>query len=499
MEVIARSGDPAPQNPGVIARLVGGGQPWFGDYWSGLRPDSPLRPERATFRDVLDRVARRSPARLAVLVFLGVIALFTLLLSMPWATASGQATRFVNALFTAVSAVCVTGLTVVDTGTYWSTYGQVVIMIAIKVGGFGVMTLASILGLAVSRRIGLTQRILTASETRTDRLGEVGSLIKVVIITTTTLELTVAAMLFPRFLALGEGAGEAAWHSLFYGISAFNNAGFVPTPDGLMPHVGDWMLDLPIILGVFIGALGFPVVLNVIDVWRRRHRGWGRWSLHTKLTITTSLCLVLLGWILIAAMEWTNPATFGDLSANESVLASLFAGTMPRSAGFSSVDVYSMNPATQLFTMALMFIGGGSASTGGGIKVTTLAVMLLAIRAEARGDKDIEAFGKRIPRDTLRIAIAVVCMGATLVLVSSLALLGLTDFTLDKVLFEAVSAFATCGLSTGITPYLPDAGKYLLCPLMFVGRIGTMTFGAALAMRDRRRVVRFPEERPIIG
>ena len=513
MEVFAQSGDPAPHHQGahphlgphlhphhgVISRLTGQAQPWFGEHRGPQRAPRPPTEERTTFRDLVDRVARRSPARLAVLVFLAVIAFFTLLLSAPWATTSGHATSFVNALFTAVSAVCVTGLTVVDTGTYWSMYGLVVIMIAIKVGGFGVMTLASILGLAVSRRIGLTQKILTASETKTDRLGEVGSLIRVVIITTTTLELAVAAMLFPRFMALSEHAGQAAWHSLFYGISAFNNAGFVPTPDGLVPHVGDWLLDLPIILGVFVGALGFPVVLNVIDVWRRRHRGWGRWSLHTKLTITTSLCLVLLGWVLIAAMEWTNPATFGGLPGDERALASLFAGTMPRSAGFRSVDIYSMNPATQLFTIALMFVGGGSASTGGGIKVTTLAVMLLAIRAEARGDKDIEAFGKRIPRDTLRIAIAVVFMGATLVFVSSMALLGLTDFSLNQVLFEVVSAFATCGLSTGITPDLPDAGKYLLCALMFVGRIGTMTFGAALAMRDRRRVVRYPEERPIIG
>ncbi|WP_461184258.1 TrkH family potassium uptake protein [Xylanimonas ulmi] len=447
----------------------------------------------------MDHAARHSPARLALTVFLGVCALFTVLLMAPWATASGRSVAFVDALFTAISAVCVTGLTVVDTSTYWSAWGLVVILLAIKVGGFGVMTLASILGLAVSRRIGLTQRLLTASETRTDRLGEVGSLVRVVIVTSTSLELAVAALLFPRFLALGESLGTSAWHALFYGISAFNNAGFVPTPHGLAPHVGDWLLDLPIILGVFVGALGFPVILNILSTRRKGQRTWTRWSLHTKLTIVTSAWLVLAGWVLLAGLEWNNPDTFGPLPVGQKLIASLFAGTMPRSGGFSTVDVGSMHEGTWLVTDALMFVGGGSASTGGGIKVTTLAVMLLAILAEARGDKDIEAYGRRIPRDTLRVAIAVVFMSATTVLLGSLALLEISGESLDVVLFEVISAFATCGLSTGLTADLPDAGKYVLCALMFVGRTGSMTFAAALALRDRRRIVRFPEERPIIG
>lgn len=450
-------------------------------------------------REVVDRAARQSPARLAVGVFLGVCGVFTVLLLAPWATTSGHSAPFVDALFTAVSAVCVTGLTVVDTGTFWSAWGLVVILTAIKVGGFGVMTLASILGLAVSRRIGLTQRMLTASETRTDRLGEVGSLIRVVIITATSLELAVALLLFPRFLLLGEPVGRAAWHSIFYGISSFNNAGFLPTTEGLAPYVGDWWLGVPIILGVFVGALGFPVILNILSTRRKSRWGWSRWSLHTKLTLVTSGVLVLAGSVLIGAMEWNNPATFGRLPFGDKLIASLFAGTMPRSAGLSTVDVGSMHESTWLVTDALMFVGGGSASTGGGIKVTTLAVMLLAIVAEARGDKDIEAYGRRIPRDTLRVAIAVVFLGATTVLVGSLALLGITGLSLDVVLFEVISAFATCGLSTGITAGLEPAGKLVLCVLMFVGRTGTMTFAAALALRDRRRIIRFPEERPIIG
>jgi Trk-type K+ transport system membrane component len=329
----------------------------------------------------------------------------------------------------------------------------------------------------------------------TNRLGEVGSLIRTIVITSTSFELFVAIMLFPRFWALGEPPGQAAWHGIFYGISAFNNAGFIPTPQGVMPYVSDWLLCAPLIIGVFMGSLGFPVILNIM----RHRRRASRWSLHTKLTLTMSSLLLGVGWVAFAAMEWGNPQTFGPLPVGGKLIASLFAGMMPRSTGFSTVDTGNMREGSWLITDALMFVGGGSASTAGGIKVTTLAVMLLAIRAEARGDRDVEAFGRRIPRDTLRQAVAVVFIGATMVLLASLALLEITGRSLDAVLFEVISAFATVGLSTGITPLLPDVAKYILILLMFLGRTGTMTFAAALALRDRRRVIRFPEERPIIG
>jgi Trk-type K+ transport system membrane component len=252
---------------------------------------------------------------------------------------------------------------------------------------------------------------------------------------------------------------------------------------------------LPIIVGVFVGSLGFPVILNV----GRRLREARRWNLHSKLTITTSVALVVVGSVLVAAFEWTNPRTFAPLGPSATALASLFAGVMPRSGGFSTVDIGDMHEGTWLLMDALMFVGGGSASTAGGIKVTTLAVMLLAIVAESRGDRDVEAYGRRVPRETLQVAIAVSLISATLVLVASLLLLAMTGDTLDRVLFEVISAFGTCGLSTGLTPELPTAAKYVLSVLMFVGRTGTMTLAAALALRNRRRVIRYPEERPIIG
>ena len=301
-------------------------------------------------------------------------------------------------------------------------------------------------------------------------------------------------MLFPRFLMFDEDVGEAAWHSVFYAISAFNNAGFVPTPYGLEPFVSDWWVLMPIIVGVFIGSLGFPVILNVA----RHLREPRRWSLHSKLTVTTSLGARGRGVGARRRVRVDQPGTSsrGPQRHRPRVAVRRRHATVGRLLdGRRRRDARGHLAAQD----ALMFVGGGSASTAGGIKVTTLAVMLLAILAEGRGDKDVEAYGRRIPREALQVAIAVSLVSATLVLVSSLLLLAMTGLTLDKVLFEVISAFATCGLSTGITPDLPDPAKYVLTVLMFIGRTGTMTLAAALALRNRRRVIRLPEERPIIG
>ncbi|HHW82310.1 MAG TPA: TrkH family potassium uptake protein [Actinomycetales bacterium] len=449
----------------------------------------------ARIRDWVDGIAERSPARLALLVFAGVIAIVTLLLSLPVATASGERAPFVDALFTATSAVCVTGLVTVDTAEYWSTFGQVVIMFGIAIGGLGVMTLSSILALTVSKHIGLTQRMLTAGETKTERLGEVGSLVRVVIVASLVVVGALTLVLFPRFLTLGESVGSAAWHALFMAESIFNNAGFVIMPEGLAPYAGDWWMNLPIFFGTFMGAVGFPVLLNVAHRWRTPRR----WALHTKLTLATYGILALGAGIAIPFFEWNNPATFGGLAFHEKILQGLVHSVSSRSSGLAPLPVSEMSESTWFLQDALMFVGGGSASTAGGIKVTTFAVLVLAILAEARGDKDVESFKRRIPYQTVRLAVAVAFLGSTLVGVSALLLLHFTDYGLDRVLYETISAFATCGLSTGITEHLPPAAKYVLVGLMYAGRTGTITVAAALAVRSNKRVIRMPEERPSIG
>ncbi|GAB3686576.1 potassium transporter TrkG [Angustibacter aerolatus] len=460
----------------------------------------PVRPHGAGgwLRSRLDAAARRSPARLALAVFAGAVLLVGAGLLLPGTTTSGERPRVVDALFTAASAVCVTGLTTVDTATYWSGGGQVVILLGVQAGGLGIITLASLLGMAVSRRLGLRQRLIAASETKALRLGEVGSLLRVVLAVTAGLELLLAVVLLPSFLVEGEGVGKALWHSVFYAVSAFNNAGFVVHEGGLERWSGDPFVLVPIALGVFVGSVGFPVLLTVGRALRQR-RGHRRWNLHTRLTLATTTILLGVSVVAIGVAEWSNPKTFGGMAIGRKLLDVLFAAVMPRSGGFATVDVGDMREPTWLLHDALMFVGGGSASTAGGIKVGTFAVLVLAAVAEARGDRDVEVFGRRVPPGSLRLAVTVLLAGATLVLVSTIALLAITGRTLDVVLFEVISAFSTCGLSTGLTAELPDSGKYLLTALMFLGRTGTMTLAAALALRERRRVIRLPEERPVVG
>ncbi|GAB2690457.1 TrkH family potassium uptake protein [Thalassiella azotivora] len=459
-------------------------------------PPAPRGRGLRHFRDVVDEAARRSPARLALGVFAAVVLLFTGLLLLPVATVDPGAASLADALFTATSAVCVTGLVTVDTAAYWSPFGQVVILVGIKVGGLGILTLASLLGLAVSRRLGLRQRLIAANETKAMRLGEVGTLLRTIVLVSTTCELVITAVLFPRFLLLGESVGNAAWHALFYGISAFNNAGFLSHEGGLPGEPSsDWWLSLPIALGVFVGSFGFPVLLVLVRRWRRP----STWDLHTRLTLWTTSILFGVTVLAFAVFEWTNPATLGPLSGGDRLLTVVFSSVMPRSGGFSVVDVGEMRETTWFVTDALMFVGGGSASTAGGIKVTTLAVLVLAAVAEARGDRDVETNRRRIPQATLRLAVTVTLAGSALVAVGTLALLAITGLSLDVVLFESISAFATVGLSTGITSGLPDEGKFVLSALMFLGRTGTITLAAALALREKSKMFRLPEERPIVG
>ena len=457
---------------------------------------APAR-HRSWLRGTLERAASRSPARLALVVFALVITVFVALLSLPAATAGPQRASFADALFTATSAVCVTGLVTVDTATYWSGFGHAVILLGIKVGGLGILTLASLLGLAVSRRLGLANRLIAASETKALRLGEVGSLLRIVVVTSTAIEAVVAAVLFPRFLVEGEGPLRALWHAVFYAVSAFNNAGFVVHEGGLARWGADPWITVPVAAAVFIGSLGFPVVLVLTQ-----NRGWrwpSRWPLHTKLTLVATTALLLISVVALVAFEWTNPRTLGAFPPAERALVAVFHAVMPRSGGFNVVDVGQMHETSWLVQDLMMFIGGGSASTAGGIKVGTLAVLVLAVVAEARGDRDVEAFGRRVPAGTIRLSVSVLLAGLAMVGTSTLALLAITGGRLDQVLFEVISAFATVGLSTGITGDLGTPGTLLLVVLMFTGRLGPITLASALALRARPRLYEFPQERPIIG
>lgn len=449
------------------------------------RPSHPLR-----------ELARTSPARAAALVFVLAAAVFSALLALPIATDDPGGTPLIDAIFTGVSAVTVTGLTTLDTASHWSLFGQIVILLGIQVGGLGIVTIALLLARAVTRQLGVQSKVFAQQSIGTSKLGEVGTLLRIVVLTTLTIEGALFLLLLPPFLLIEPNWWEAAGNALFYAISSFNNAGFSVHTGGLEPLAGNLFIVAPIAVGVFVGSFGFPVFLTLImQRWNRK-----RWTLHTKLTLSVTTALLVLGAIGWGASEWNNPGTIGAESPVEKVIHAVFASTMMRSGGFALTDTSASNSVTLLLTNALMFVGGGSASTAGGIKVTTLAVLFLAIIAEARGDKDLRVAGRSIPSESLRVAISVVFLGATLVLVAtSLILASNPGLSLERVLFEVISAFATCGLSVGLSAELDGFGKIVLSLIMLAGRIGPVGLAAALALKQRTLFYTLPEERPIIG
>jgi trk system potassium uptake protein TrkH len=442
-----------------------------------------------------NKLVTASPALLALVVILMVVLLFAGLLSLPMSAADGIASAPHDAIFTAASAVTVTGLVTVNTAEHWSFFGQVVILLGIQIGGLGIVTIALLLSRAVTRHLGVRGRILAQQGIGTTKLGEVQSLLKIVIVTSLALELALALILIPRFIIVEGSWSQGLWHGIFYAISAFNNAGFVTHTDGLLGFEGDYWILVPIMVGVFIGSFGFPIFLVLMIMkWH-----WRRWTLHTKLTLSTTSILLGVGAALWGLLEWSNSKTIGDMSVWDKIFHSIFASTMMRSGGFSLTDPSDSNAITLLATDALMFVGGGSASTAGGIKVTTIALLFLAILAEAKGDKHLMIFGRNIPEDALRVAISVTFLGATLVLGATGLIMLVSDAPLDRILFEVISGFATCGLSVGLSEELPPAGKYVLAALMFAGRVGPIGLASALAIRRRNLLFRYPEERPIIG
>lgn len=459
-------------------------------------------------RELVDDFTGRSPSRFAILIFSALILLFTLLFSLPIASSSGEWTALADSFFTAVSVICVTGLSTVDMATHWSVVGHVLVYIGVQIGAVGVLTLASILGMVISRRLGLRAKLMAASDSnpmrghrgpvaegQAVRLGEIGGMLVTVALSLIVIELGIAILLFPRMLIDGIPLGDAIWHSFYYSAMAFTNTGFTPNAEGLGTFANDyWFLSI-LMAGVFLGALGFPVIYAL-----KRHLFHTRfWSLHVKLTVLTTLILLFLGAGVFALLEYDNPLTFGELNASDTVFQSLFLSMMTRSGGFASIDIADLNGSSLLVADMLMFIGGGSASTGGGIKVTTLAVIFLAAAAEAKGSPDMEAFGRRVPPDVLRVALSVVLWGATIVALSCIVLLQMTKAPLDHVLFDTISAFGTVGLSTGLTADLENPAKYVLAMTMFLGRVGTVTLAAAVAAATTSKLYRRPEERPIVG
>lgn len=456
----------------------------------------------------LRELAMSSPSRFAVLVFTALILLFTALFSLPAASADGTRTPFADALFTAVSTICVTGLSTVDMATHWSPFGHVLVYIGVNVGALGVLTLASILGLVISKRLGLRAKLIAAGDTnplrahggpvnegQTVRLGEVGQLLSTVALSTLVIEAALAILLYPSLLINGVDPVTALWEAPFYSAMAFTNTGFSPNAGGLTPFAHDYFFLTVLMIGVFLGSIGFPVIFTL---WRH-HFHVRRWSLHAKLTVITTVILFFVGAGAFLLLEYDNPETFGSMDAWDTTFQAFFLSAMTRSGGFSVIDISQLNGSSLVVGSMLMFVGGGSASTAGGIKVTTLAVLALGVWSEAKGRPSVQAFGRRIPSDVQRVALSVVAWGATIVALSTITISQITKAPVEDVLFDVISGFATVGLSTGLTANLPDPAVYVLALTMFMGRVGTVTLAAAVAATNRSQHYSLPVERPIVG
>jgi trk system potassium uptake protein len=444
------------------------------------------------------------PTQIVVIAFGIAVLLGTTVLMLPIATAAGNQTDLVTALFTAVSAVCLTGLTVVDTSTHWTPFGHTAIMVMIQLGGLGIVSFATILGLLVSGRISLRDRMNTLSEARIVGADNVPQLLRAILLVYFGFEAALAAWLTQRLhFEYGYSFGDALWHGLFHAVSSFNNGGFSLYSDSMMGFSSDMFFIAPVMLAVVVGGLGFPVLIELHErIWGLNKQPSGkpkRFSLHTRITLGATIVLLTIGALFIGVMEWNNPNTLGGLSGWDKILNTMFAALMPRSGGLNTLDISQMDTATWMGIDLLMFIGGGSASTAGGIKVTTMAVLIFIIYTEIRGETAVNVGDRRLPRSIQRQALTLVSLSSFAVLFTTLVFSATTDFSLDQLLFEVISATATVGLSTGITADLPDFAKVWLSVLMFIGRLGPVVVASALALRVTKRHYELPKERPLLG
>ena len=437
------------------------------------------------------RGIRLNAARVVVLSFASVILVGTILLTFPTATHDGVGTGFVDALFTATSATCVTGLIVQDTPTYFTYFGQMVILVLIQLGGLGIMAYSAFLAILLGRfTLGQRAMVQEMLEEEKNVLRMVFYIFKM----TFLVELFGALVLSARWLFYFDAPAKALYYSVFHSVSAFCNAGFSLFSDSLSSFVSDSVVNVVIMSLIILGGFGFIVVY---EITRKVRDPAGQLSTHTRLVLTMSALLTATGFLTIFFFEFDGALLNHPLGAK--VWASLFQAVTPRTAGFNTILISSLSPVTLCAIVILMFLGASPGSTGGGIKTTTSAILLLSLRSILKGKQDIEVFGRTIPSSIVYRAVGLL-VGALLLLGSTFLLLLVFEHKpFLPLLFEAVSAFGTVGLSTGITSDLTTVGKFVIIVLMFGGRIGPLTLAIAMTRRMKRGKVVYPEARVIVG
>ena len=434
-----------------------------------------------------------SPGQFLALGYIIVISIGTLLLTLPIATVNHQGLNVLDALFTATSATAVTGLIVVNTSTYFTVFGQLVILLLIQIGGLGFMTTSTLFALLLGKKINLKERIIIQEELNHFNLSGVIKLVRYVILLTLGLEAIGAILLFPKMI-VRYPLSKALLYSVFHSISAFCNAGFDLFGNSLANFTGDIYINIVITSLFIVGGIGFAVIADLY-----RHRKFSHFSLNTKLVLVTTITLIILGTVVIFILESSNPNTLQGLSVKGKVLAAYFQGVTPRTAGFNTISLGQMRSASLFFIIVLMFIGASPGSTGGGLKTTTMGSLIAVVYNLVRGNDEIELFKRRLARSVIYKALAVTIISLAWVILITMVLTITEKAKFLEVFFETVSAYGTVGLSTGITGNLSGIGRVLIIVTMFLGRVGPLTLATAIGEQKQQGKVRYPEEKVLIG
>ena len=437
--------------------------------------------------------------RILVTFFAVVVTVGTLLLALPAASRSGESCGLMTALFTATSATCVTGLSLVDTYTQWTGFGQVVLLVLIQTGGLGYMTFVSVFYFMLRRRIGLRERLIIQQAMALNELDGVVKLVKLMLTGTFLVEGIGAVILSARF-AMCYPVGKAIWMGVFHSISAYCNAGFdlmgfIEPGSSMVAFGGDWVVLLTLSGLIVIGGLGFFVWNDLL-----MHRNKKRLSVYSKLVLVITAVLLIGGMGLIGLLEWNNPATLGNLSVPKKLLAAFFQSVTTRTAGFAAIDQGSMTGSGKLVSILLMLVGGSGGSTAGGIKTVSVGLMFLMAWKVLRGNRDVIVFERKIPQEQINSAASVAILVVSMAVAGGVILSATNDLALGDCLYESVSAICTVGLSTGITSGINMGSKILLIVYMFFGRVGIMTVSFAfMTKQPKENVIHRPETRVLIG
>lgn len=427
--------------------------------------------------------------------FASIILLGTLLLTLPISNTTGKPLDFIDALFTATSATCVTGLVVKDTGTFFSTFGQVVIILLIQVGGLGFMTMATLFAFMLKRKISLRDRLLLQEAMNQNTMEGIVRLIRKVLFFSLIIEGAAAILLTTRW-AFDMPFGKALYYGVFHAISMFNNAGFDLFGDfrSLTGYVYDPIVNFVVMFLIVSGGIGFIVLSDLVDFRTTR-----RLSLHSKVVLSMTAFLIVFGAVVIFVFEYSNPRTLGSLNWGGKILGSLFQSVTPRTAGANTLDLGSMRQASQFFMIILMFIGASPGSTGGGIKTTTFTLIIGAVISMLRGREDIVLFRYRLAQERIFKALTITLLALLLVMSVAMVLSTTEDSSFLMILYETTSAFGTVGLTLGLTTHLTLIGKILISFTMFAGRLGPLTLAYALGPKKGKELYRHPEGKVIIG